>query len=79
MSTDRFEQGEYVPELHEAEEGSGSVAEIRTGKMWKAVLEDILRGVPARRISARFHAGIAEGFINAAGNARIETGINLWR
>jgi hydrogenase maturation protein HypF len=73
---DRFEQGEYVPELHEAEEGSGSVAEIRTGKMWKAVLEDILRGVPARRISARFHAGIAEGLINAAGNARIETGIN---
>jgi hydrogenase maturation protein HypF len=73
---DRFEQGEYVPELHEAEEGSASVAEIRTGKMWKAVLEDIWRGVPARRISARFHAGIAEGFINAAGNARIETDIN---
>jgi len=73
---DRFEQGVYVPELHEAEEGSGSVAEIRTGKMWKAVLEDIWRGVPVRRISARFHAGIAEGFINAAGNARIETGIN---
>jgi hydrogenase maturation protein HypF len=44
--------------------------------MWKAVLEDLWRGVPARRISARFHAGIAEGFINAAGNARIETGIN---
>ena len=73
---DRFEQGVYVPELHEAEEGSGSVAEIRTGKMWKAVLEDLWRGVPVRRISARFHAGIAEGFINAAGNLRIETGIN---
>ena len=73
---DRFEQGDYVPELHEAAEGSGSVAEIRTGKMWKAVLEDLWRGVPARRIAARFHAGIAEGFINAAGNARIETDIN---
>jgi len=73
---DRFEQGYYVPELHGAEEGSGSVAEIRTGKMWKAVLEDLWRGVPARRISARFHAGIAEGFINAAANARIETDIN---
>jgi hydrogenase maturation protein HypF len=32
--------------------------------------------VPARRIGARFHAGIAEGFINAAANARIETDIN---
>jgi hydrogenase maturation protein HypF len=73
---DRFEQGDYVPELHEAEEGSGSAAVIRTGKMWKAVLEDLWRGVPASRISARFHAGIAEGFINAAANARIETDIN---
>ena len=73
---DRFEQGDYVPELHDAEEGSGSAAVIRTGKMWKAVLEDLWRGVPASRISARFHAGIAEGFINVAGNARIESGIN---
>jgi len=74
---DRFEQGEYVPELHEAEEGSACEAVIRTGKMWKAVLEDLWRGVPASRISARFHAGIAEGFINAAANARIETSINV--
>ncbi len=73
---DRFEQGDYVPELHEAEEGSGSVAVIRTGKMWKALLNDLWRGVPARRIAARFHAGVAEGFINAAANARIETDIN---
>ena len=74
--SDRFEQGEYVPELHEADEGSGSVTVIRTGKMWNAVLADLWRGVPASRISARFHAGIAEGFINAAANARIETSIN---
>jgi hydrogenase maturation protein HypF len=73
---DRFEQGDYVPELHEAEEGSGSEAVILTGKMWKAVLEDLWRGVPARRIAARFHAGIAEGFINAAASARIATDIN---
>jgi hydrogenase maturation protein HypF len=74
---DRFEQGDYVPELHKAEEGSGGGSQIRTGKMWKAVLDDLWRGVPARRISARFHAGIAEGLINAAANARIETSINV--
>jgi hydrogenase maturation protein HypF len=74
---DRFEQGSYVPELHTAEEGAESVNVIRTGKMWKAVLDDLWRGVPARRISARFHAGIAEGFINAAANARIKTSINV--
>jgi len=44
--------------------------------MWKAILNDLWRGVPASRIAARFHAGIVEGFINAAGNARIESGIN---
>ena len=73
---DRFEQGNYVPELHQAEAGSGSVAVMRTGKMWKAILDDLWRGVPAPRISARFHAGIAEGFLNAVVNARIETGVN---
>jgi hydrogenase maturation protein HypF len=40
------------------------------------VLDDLWRGVPARRIAARFHAGVAEGFINPAVNARIETDIN---
>jgi hydrogenase maturation protein HypF len=74
---DRFEQGNYVPELHGAYKGPAGEAVIRTGKMWKAVLEDLWRGVPASRISARFHAGIAEGFINAAGNARIQTSINV--
>ena len=74
---DRFEQGVYVPELHEADEGPACESVIRTGKMWNAVLEDLWRGVPASRISARFHAGIAEGFINAAANARIETSINV--
>ncbi len=74
---DRFEQGDYVPELYEADKGSAGEAVIRTGKMWKAVLGDLWRGVPASRISARFHAGIAEGFIAAAANARIETSINV--
>jgi hydrogenase maturation protein HypF len=73
---DRFEQGPYVPELHEAEEGSFSKAVIRTEKMWQAVLDDLWRRVPAARISARFHAGIAEGLINAAANARIENDVN---
>ena len=73
---DKFERGNYVPELHGPEDGADSVNTIRTGKMWKAILDDLWRGVPASRISARFHAGIAEGFLNAAGNLRIETGIN---
>lgn len=74
---DRFEQGRYVPELHESAEGPPHDAVIRTGKMWKAAFDDLLNGVPASRISAKLHAGIAEGFIDAAANARIQTGINV--
>jgi hydrogenase maturation protein HypF len=73
---DRFEQRDYVPELHVGDQGSACRGVIRTGKMWNAVMKDIWRGVPASRISARFHAGISEGLINAAANARIESGIN---
>jgi hydrogenase maturation protein HypF len=68
---------EYTPELHEAEEGAATKAVLRTGNLWKAILNDVQRAVPAGRIAARFIAGIAEGYINAAANARIETGINV--
>jgi hydrogenase maturation protein HypF len=49
---------------------------IRPNQMWKTLLRDLRCGEDPNRISARFHAGVARGFINAAGNARIETGIN---
>jgi hydrogenase maturation protein HypF len=58
---DRFEQGDYVPELHEAEEGSGSVAVIRTGKMWKAVLDDLVAEVCRRLTAARFMRALRSG------------------
>ena len=50
------EKGEYVPELWEDEAADAGAAVIRTGKMWKAILNDLWRGVPASRIAARFHA-----------------------
>ena len=39
------------------------------------LLDDLRGGASQPRIAARFHAGVAEGFINAAANARVETGI----
>ncbi|MGA9070196.1 MAG: Sua5/YciO/YrdC/YwlC family protein, partial [Terracidiphilus sp.] len=71
---DRREEGDYVPQLWEGERASTAV--LRTELIWKAVLKYLWRGVPASRIAARFHAGIAEGFINAAANARIMNGVN---
>jgi hydrogenase maturation protein HypF len=43
--------------------------------MWGAVVHDMLRHVANARIAARFHAGVAEGFIRAAVLAREATGI----
>lgn len=66
---------EYALELHEGRE-PGSPNTIRMDRMWKALLTDLRCGEDVSRIAARFHSGVAEGFINAAANARIETGIN---
>lgn len=49
---------------------------IRPNRMWKTLLSDLRCGEDPSRISARFHAGVARGFMNAAGKARIQTGIN---
>jgi hydrogenase maturation protein HypF len=49
---------------------------IKTESMWKALLDDLRRGVDKKRIAARFHIAVAEGFIWAAANVRQETGIN---
>ena len=67
--------GGYAPELwNGAEPGGPSV--MRTNRMWKTLLTHLRCGESPSRISARFHDGVAWGFINAAANARIETGIN---
>ncbi|HWE83659.1 MAG TPA: carbamoyltransferase HypF [Terracidiphilus sp.] len=66
---------EYTLELSEGEEPDGPSV-LRTDRMWKTLLSDLRCGEDPSRVAARFHAGVAEGFINAAANARIETGIN---
>jgi hydrogenase maturation protein HypF len=49
---------------------------ISTIRMWKALLNDLRCGEDLSCVAARFHAGVANGFVNAAAVARIETGIN---
>jgi len=68
-------RGEYALELWDGGERGGSNA-IRTSRMWKALLSDLRCGEDPSRVAARFHAGVAKGFINAVANARIESGIN---
>jgi hydrogenase maturation protein HypF len=48
---------------------------MSTRPLWSAILEDLRSGVSKAAISARFHAGVAFGFVKAATRARGATGI----
>jgi hydrogenase maturation protein HypF len=51
-------------------------AQICTQPLWRELLEDLLgAGANPAKIAARFHAGIAAGFIAAAKMARESTGL----
>ncbi|MGD0911912.1 MAG: carbamoyltransferase HypF [Terracidiphilus sp.] len=69
---DRLRNRDYVPELWE---GDGSLI-LKTENLWKRLIDDLRRGASPSRIAAEFHAGIAEGFIRSALNAKGKTGIN---
>ncbi|MGO9777475.1 MAG: carbamoyltransferase HypF [Terracidiphilus sp.] len=68
---DRLHHQEYVPELWAGEDS----LILKTGNIWRRVIKDVQSGRSKEKIAAEFHAGIAEGFIAAAANARNETGI----
>ena len=55
--------------------GADATPVLKTGNMWRALVDDLRHGVRKSRIAARFHSGVAEGFIAAAGNACNATGI----
>jgi hydrogenase maturation protein HypF len=48
---------------------------ISAGPLWRGLVEDLRCGVSNARIAARFHAGVAAGFVQAAVLARAATGV----
>jgi hydrogenase maturation protein HypF len=48
---------------------------ISAGPLWHELVEDLRAGVSKARIAARFHAGVAAGFVQAAVMARAATGV----
>jgi hydrogenase maturation protein HypF len=48
---------------------------IGAGPLWRALIEDLRSGVKKARIAARFHAGVAAGFVKVAVLARAATGL----
>ena len=53
----------------------GEPMRIRAGELWRELVVELETGVTPARIAARFHAGVADGFVRAAVMARAATGI----
>ncbi len=69
---DEASPAEYVPRV-EVMEGA---CVVRVAALWHAVIKDMHNGVARPAIAARFHAGVARGFVDAAGMAREQLGIS---
>lgn len=65
----------YLIELHQAVRDGGASVVLKLDGFWRALVDDLRRGVPLAGIAAQFHAGISDGFIAAAANARNAMGI----
>jgi hydrogenase maturation protein HypF len=65
----------YVLKLGASEPSKTGPKVLGIAQLWRALIDDLRRGVPKPRIAAQFHAGISAGFIAAAANARESTGI----
>ncbi|MDE3188252.1 MAG: carbamoyltransferase HypF [Acidobacteriota bacterium] len=50
-------------------------ARISTAPLWRALMEDMRAGTGKAYIAARFHGGVAAGFVQAAMMARTATGL----
>lgn len=65
----------YPTEIAATNEGAGGAVSISVKPLWSALIEDKRIGVQAARIAARFHAGVAKAFIEAAMRARVARGL----
>jgi hydrogenase maturation protein HypF len=53
----------------------GEAARMNVAPLWRGLMSDLEAGVNKSRIAARFHAGVAAGFVQAAADARAASGI----
>ena len=66
----------YVMEIEGADWLVRKPAVLRSGELWKELLGELEGGVSKSRVSARFHTGVADGFVRATVMARAATGLN---
>ncbi len=66
----------YAMEFAAAAWATREPATISALPLWRELLHDLKHGVSKGRMSARFHAGVADGFAKAVAAARAVTGIH---
>lgn len=64
----------YATELIDGDVGRNQPVRIRVAPLWSELLADLDSGMRKARVAARFHAGIAAAFVQAAVRARAVTG-----
>jgi hydrogenase maturation protein HypF len=66
----------YAMEIMAGDWAARLPGKISAGQLWRELLTDLRSGLSRARISARFHAGVADGFVRSAVIARAATGLS---
>jgi hydrogenase maturation protein HypF len=74
IALDQRDPRGYATELAGGNWERGEPARISVTPLWRELLADLRAGVDRAQIAARFHAGVASGFVQAAVRAREATG-----
>jgi hydrogenase maturation protein HypF len=64
----------YPMEIADGDWARHEPARITAAPLWRELMRDLREDVGSARIAARFHAGVAAGFVQAAVSARTATG-----
>jgi hydrogenase maturation protein HypF len=68
------EQG-YAMDFLDGDWAARKPVQMNAAPLWRGIVQDVRAGVDKRKIAARFHAGVADGFVRAAVLARAATGV----
>jgi hydrogenase maturation protein HypF len=75
LAIDEADEPSYEMEIMGGDWARREPVRMGAGPLWRALIEDLRSGVKKARISARFHAGVAAGFVKVAVQARAATGL----
>ena len=75
LAVDEADEPGYAMEIAGGDWSRREPVRIGAGPLWRTLVDDLRSGVSKARIAARFHAGVAAGFVRAAVLARAATGM----